>query len=77
MTQEQLFRITIDEFNFSNRLYEYLTEKEIHTLGDLKDKTACGLGLSLKSPNIAAKEFVLPGQAGNSPQSGKESRNQY
>lgn len=58
MTQEQLFRITIDEFDFSNRVYECLAEKEIHTLGDLKDKTACDLGLSPKSPNIAAKEFA-------------------
>lgn len=58
MTQKLFFQIEIDEFDFSNRVYKSLIKKHIHTMGDLKNKTACDLGFSSKSSYVGAKEFA-------------------
>lgn len=58
MTQERLFGMSMDEFDFGDRVQERLLEKGIHTIGDLRDKTACELGLSSKLSEDGAEEFA-------------------
>ena len=58
MTQDQLFEIELDEFDFSNGLYDKLTEMGVRTIGDLAARTGADLGCSSSSSYVCDIELI-------------------
>lgn len=55
---DYLGNLSIDDFDFSNRVYNRLVKEDVYHISDLEGKTAADLGLPSESSYIGAEEFA-------------------